>query len=104
MRAGLASPLPSPLLLPPQGGWDRAALGRPRRFIGAVLIADVSGFTAMSEAAGSPEGTERLSDMINAVFTPIVASVHAHGGEVGLFVGDAVVAVCRDGDAALGCA
>ena len=59
------------------------------------MVADVCGFTAMSEsvARSGPEGTERLSRTINEVFTPIVDLVHGHGGEVALFVGDAVVAV-----------
>ena len=60
-----------------------------------MLVADVSGFTALSEAVAraGAAGTERLSRTINEVFAPIVDLVHAHGGEVAQFVGDAVVAV-----------
>jgi class 3 adenylate cyclase/tetratricopeptide (TPR) repeat protein len=82
------------------------AFGAGERFHAAVLIADVCGFTALSEAvAGSgPAGTERLSRAVNDVFTPLVALVHDHDGEVANFLGDAMVAVFPTGAAALRCA
>src|SRR4051812_45911496 len=79
---------------------------RTQRFAADVMVADVCGFSALSEevARGGPGATERLSDAINAVFSPIVDLVQAHGGEVALFVGDAVVAVFPRGGAARACA
>ncbi len=106
MSAGWLSLIPARLLERPATGWNLAALGRARRLSGVVMVVDVCGFTALSEAAGreGPEGTERLSQAINAVFTPIVSLVHEHGGEVALFVGDAVVAILPGAAAARTCA
>jgi class 3 adenylate cyclase/tetratricopeptide (TPR) repeat protein len=106
MSAGRLSFLPARLMRFPAAGWDRAALARAHRFDAAVMVVDVRGFTRLSEsvAHAGPAGTERLSDMVNAVFAPIVERVHVHGGEVGLFVGDSVVALFPDGEEALACA
>lgn len=106
MGAGRLEFLPARLIRFPAAGWDRAALGRAHRLRAAVLVADVHGFTRRSEvvARSGPAGTEQLSDTVNAVFAPIVDLVHGHGGEVGLFVGDSVVSVFADGEAALACA
>jgi hypothetical protein len=70
------------------------------------MVVDVRGFTRLGESVdhAGPAGTERLSDMVDAVVAPIVERVHAHGGEVGRFVGDSVVALFPDGGAALDCA
>jgi adenylate cyclase len=68
-------------------------LGHVERFDAVGLFADVSGFTAMSEAlarAGS-FGAEELSGILNGFFEPMIELVHAYGGSVEKFAGDAMV-------------
>jgi class 3 adenylate cyclase/tetratricopeptide (TPR) repeat protein len=62
---------------------------------GAAMLADVSGFTALTEtlAEEGVAGAERLRDLINGCFSPLVDTVIEHGGEVVHFAGDAVLAV-----------
>ena len=73
------------------------------RFSGAVLIADISGFTRMTEQVGGrgPEGVETLSDLLNAYFGQLIDCVDDRGGEVASFAGDGLIAVWpqRSGDA-----
>lgn len=64
-----------------------------------VLFSDVRGFTAMTERLAPPEVVRVLNDY----FTAMSAIVHAHGGIVDKYVGDAIMAVwgvpfaCDDG-------
>ena len=104
MGAGWQSLIPARLLELPATGWELTALPDARRFSGVVMVADVCGFTALSESMAGPDATERLSRTINEVFTPIVDRVHEHGGEVALFVGDAMVAVFGAAESARACA
>jgi predicted ATPase/class 3 adenylate cyclase len=71
--------------------------GQPveREFSAAVLFADISGFTALTErlAARGAEGVEELSAILNAYFGRIIDTIHAHGGDVIKFAGDALLAV-----------
>lgn len=62
---------------------------------GAVLLADISGFTALTEtlAAAGAAGAERLRDLINGCFSQLIDTISAHGGEVVHFAGDAALAV-----------
>jgi predicted ATPase len=64
-------------------------------FDGSVLIADISGFTRMTEqmAGRGPEGAETLTHLLNAYFGRLIDSVHAYGGEVTTFTGDGLIAV-----------
>ncbi len=78
---------------------------------GAALIADVSGFTALTEtlAAEGGSGAERLRDLINVCFAELIEVVDGFGGDVVHFAGDAALAVwlCEPADAvarALACA
>ena len=70
------------------------ALGQelPDRTSGAVLFADVSHFTALSEslveAMGSQRGAEELSRRVNAVLENVIREVHRYGGSVIGFAGD----------------
>ncbi|HET9221354.1 MAG TPA: adenylate/guanylate cyclase domain-containing protein, partial [Roseiflexaceae bacterium] len=67
-------------------------LGRQRRFEVVALFADVSGFTAMSEAlarSGRP-GTEELTDVLNSYFGPMIDLIQSYGGIIGKFGGDAM--------------
>ncbi|NJM32836.1 MAG: adenylate/guanylate cyclase domain-containing protein [Limnobacter sp.] len=62
---------------------------------GAVLFADLSGFTALSEAlhAQGEEAGERLTAHLNFYFGALVDTVLSHGGDVVKFAGDALLAV-----------
>jgi class 3 adenylate cyclase/tetratricopeptide (TPR) repeat protein len=65
------------------------------RFPAAVLFADISGFTALTErlAGTGPNGVEELTELLNDCFGELVELVGAHGGEVAKFAGDALLAI-----------
>jgi len=70
-----------------------------RTFEGVLMIADVVGFTSTTERYGSegPSGVEGLTDALNKSFGRLTAEIHAHGGEVLFFAGDAIVALWSSG-------
>src|SRR5687768_11942057 len=61
---------------------------------GAVLLAAISGFTALSErlAAKGAEGVEELTRALNAYFGKLIDIITAYGGDVVKFAGDALLA------------
>jgi predicted ATPase/class 3 adenylate cyclase len=65
------------------------------QFPGAVLLADVSGFTPLAEALAQQgaEGSEELTRLLNHYFSRMIALLEAEGGEVVKFSGDAVTAL-----------
>ena len=65
------------------------------RFLAAVLFADISGFTPLTEALAQkgPEGAEELTRLLNSYFSRMISLVEAEGGEVVKFGGDAVTVV-----------
>jgi class 3 adenylate cyclase/predicted ATPase len=65
---------------------------RPERMEGACLFADVSGFTALSEALAAlgAEGGEVLTRVLNAFYAAVIAVLEPAGGDVMRFAGDAV--------------
>ncbi|ATB33453.1 AAA family ATPase [Melittangium boletus] len=65
-----------------------------RCFPAAVLLADVSGFTPLTErlAQRGSAGAEELSRLLEQLFGPLVEVVAAHGGEILHFPGDALLA------------
>lgn len=67
-------------------------IGRERRLHAVTLFADVSGFTAISEALGraGKSGTEELTRILNSYFEPMIALIEVYGGIVGKFGGDAM--------------
>ncbi|HEC78940.1 MAG TPA: hypothetical protein ENI34_07340 [candidate division WOR-3 bacterium] len=70
---------------------------RPRFFEvfeGALLFADISGFTAMSEKITSlgREGAEEVTRIINAFFEPLIKMIIEWGGDIYRFGGDAILA------------
>jgi len=79
---------------------------RADRFLAAVLFADVSGFTPLTEALAQkgPEGAEELTRLLNAYFGRMIALVEAEGGEVVKFGGDAVTVIFPARQEALGVA
>jgi len=62
---------------------------------GAVLFADMSGFTTLAEtlAEQGAAGAEQLTQIINNYFGQLIGVIHAHGGDVVKFAGDALVAL-----------
>lgn len=77
----------------------RAGVDRPGpdgwRSTGVVLVVDITGFTALTErlAARGPGGAETLAEVLNATFGDVIDRVHAHGGDVVSFAGDAIQAL-----------
>jgi class 3 adenylate cyclase/predicted ATPase len=65
------------------------------RFSAAVLFADVSGFTPLTEALAQKgaEGPEELTRLLNGYFSRMIALIEGQGGEVVKFSGDAVTVV-----------
>ena len=92
----------------------RQALARgetlPEGATGAVLLADVSGFTPLTEALvaglGARRGAEELTRLLNAVYTGLVSRVHHFGGSIACFIGDALIGFfpCDVGVRGLACA
>ncbi|MCB9540593.1 MAG: AAA family ATPase [Myxococcales bacterium] len=66
----------------------------------AVLWADISGFTRLTErlVADGPMGVETLTEYLNAYFDRLIGIIHAHGGDVIQFEGDAVLCLWRPED------
>jgi class 3 adenylate cyclase len=59
-----------------------------------LLMADVTGFTAMSEKLSriGKEGAEEVTNIINSYFSPLIKIVVKYGGDVVSFAGDAFTA------------
>ena len=66
--------------------------GQAARMHAALLFADVSGFTAMSESLArlGKEGAEELTRVLNGYFAAMIDVVYAYGGQVIKFGGDAI--------------
>lgn len=93
--ATLASYLPNLVLehLAADGAPSHAPAANHRQ--GAVLIADVSGFTTITEqlAERGAVGAEELTRLLNAYFGRVIDVITAHGGDIVRFAGDAILAV-----------
>jgi len=67
----------------------------PDRTQGAALFADISGFTALTESLvnelGPQRGADELTVHLNRVFTALIDELHAYGGSVISFGGDALL-------------
>lgn len=76
---------PAPAPAPP---WEE-------RSEAAVLFMDVSGFTALSEALTRQDhsGSEQLTEILNAFYERMVATIEQAGGYVVKFSGDAITAI-----------
>jgi class 3 adenylate cyclase len=75
-----------------EGPIPEAGLVRP--LAAAALFVDISGFTALVDAVTDrfgDRGAERLQEMLNACFHPIVEAVESLGGQVLAFPGDAAL-------------
>ena len=64
------------------------------RLTGALLLADISGFTAIAERLGQqgPAGAEALSGLLNAAWGRLLTLIRDAGGDVLKFAGDALLA------------
>jgi adenylate cyclase len=66
----------------------------PDRANGAVLFADISGFTPLTEALaqelGPRRGAEELTHHLNAIYDALISEVHRFQGSVIGFSGDAI--------------
>ena len=61
---------------------------------GAVLVADIAGFTALAESLARHEqqGAEELQRVLNSCFDVVIGIIDARGGEVFKFAGAATIA------------
>ena len=61
----------------------------------AILFADISGFTSLTERLSTrgPRGAEELSAALNAYFDRLIELIAAHGGDVAKMAGDALIAL-----------
>lgn len=66
----------------------------PDRTTGAALLADVSGFTQLTETLaglyGPQRGAEEMTLHLNGIFDALIAEVHRYRGSVISFSGDAI--------------
>ena len=64
-------------------------------FEGAILFADIKGFTPLTErlARQGPAGAEELAGILNAYFGRLIGAIEAAGGDVLTIAGDAVLAL-----------
>lgn len=78
---------PTPLTAPEQ-----------ERLRAAVLFADISGFTALTErlAQQGRAGVEELSRILNDTFGALIETIEAYGGDIVKFAGDALLVVWPD--------
>ena len=68
-------------------------------FQAAILFADISGFTLLTErlAERGPTGVEALTRILNEYFGQLIDIIHEFGGDVVKFAGDAVIAALAEG-------
>ncbi|MBL6751118.1 MAG: AAA family ATPase [Nevskia sp.] len=64
----------------------------------AVLFADISGFTPLTEtfARQGPAGAERLTRILNDFFGRVIEVMRFHGGDIVKFAGDAITVLWRE--------
>ena len=66
----------------------------PTEILAAAIFADASGFTALTERLSRlPDGAERMCSIMNSFLGHAIRIVHAHGGQVLKFAGDALSAM-----------
>lgn len=96
----LASLVPPPVVRRLAGETGPPSQPGVEHLSGAVLFADISGFTPLAErlAALGARGAEELTAALNATFGAMIALIDEHGGEVLKFAGDALLAAWEDDD------
>ncbi|MCZ7547187.1 MAG: hypothetical protein M5R40_28345 [Anaerolineae bacterium] len=93
LARALAAYVPAPVVAWLRNG-DMLTPGDAAPFNAAALFADVSGFTSLVERLSQqgPEGIEAVNTHLNAIFADLIAHIHAFGGAVAYFGGDALTA------------
>uniref|UniRef100_A0A2A4IZ27 Guanylate cyclase domain-containing protein n=1 Tax=Heliothis virescens TaxID=7102 RepID=A0A2A4IZ27_HELVI len=68
-----------------------------KRFVGVLLMADVSGYTALSERYNNTGkgGTYRLTVTLNTYLGALIELIYGHGGDIIKFAGDAFLALWK---------
>jgi class 3 adenylate cyclase/tetratricopeptide (TPR) repeat protein len=91
----LASYLPALVLRRLQSSAEANETGTAEPHHGAVIFADVNGFTAITErlAQQGAVGAEQLSRLLNDYFGQAIRQIDAAGGDIVRFAGDAILAV-----------
>jgi adenylate cyclase len=69
-------------------GQSKVEMGGQRREV-AILMADIRGFTPLSQGLDP----EDLTELLNRYFSEMVGAVQQHGGMVDKFIGDAIMVV-----------
>lgn len=74
-------------------------VGGARHWQAVVLFADITGFTSMSEALArqGSAGTEELTGILDRIFGQLIDLIHAFGGDVCQFSGDALTVLFPGG-------
>ncbi|KAM3962169.1 adenylate cyclase type 10-like [Aphomia sociella] len=69
----------------------------PKKFVGVLLMADVSGYTALSERYSNTGkgGTYRLTVTLNTYLGSLIELIYSHGGDILKFAGDAFLALWK---------
>ena len=74
----------------------------PAHTSGSALLADISGFTPLTEALarslGARRGAEELTRLLNEVYDALIAAVDRSGGSVIGFAGDGITCWFDDRD------
>ena len=89
----MCSYLPS-ILLSSLGSGEDGGQPAEATFEAAVLFADISGFTRLTERLAD-DNVEQLIAILNEAFGALIEIVHAHGGDVLKFAGDAMLVLFR---------
>ncbi|XP_059051739.1 adenylate cyclase type 10-like [Achroia grisella] len=76
---------------------DKFDPSNPKRFVGVLLMADVSGYTALSERYSNTGkgGTYRLTVTLNTYLGSLIELIYSHGGDILKFAGDAFLALWK---------
>ncbi|XP_022815535.1 adenylate cyclase type 10-like [Spodoptera litura] len=76
---------------------DKFATVDTKRFVGVLLMADVSGYTALSERYNNTGkgGTYRLTATLNTYLGSLIELIYGHGGDIIKFAGDAFLALWK---------
>jgi class 3 adenylate cyclase/tetratricopeptide (TPR) repeat protein len=90
----LASFLPGRLVRRLVEAPEEAGLPHADRMVAALLLADISGFMAITErlAERGPGGAEELRGLLDGAFQPLLELIAGTGGDVLKFAGDALLA------------
>jgi hypothetical protein len=90
-----ASALPTHPNYPSPWHLDTEMKAESQAFQAAIAVADISGFTALTEVLTKtgPGGVELLTRCMNSYFAQVIDLVTLHGGDVSKFAGDAMLIV-----------